>query len=314
MRSVEDLQVRIMRELVSPGSFRWDIRESFAMMAEKLRVDEETVRRGINRAQEIGFLRSIHLILNPNLLGFEAAGIQLDIDDPERKPSAISHLGQVEGIVTIINLIGKLLRATYYYPDEQAYTRTAQRIRDVCSSKTFGVWKGEFPPCSLKLHPTDWQIIKALRKNPRRQVSEVAADVRVSTKTVRRRLTTMTQEKAFYLLPELNYDKYPGVASSILVNVPDQGRKNLIDKQIVSRLDRLVFSRTDAKVFSMFTVLCVNMSEADDIYRWIRGLDGIQDARMDFIREIILPGEWLDKEIAEHLSDTTKRFRSGLAS
>lgn len=291
-----------MRELVSPGSFRWDIRESYAAMAERLRVDEETVRRGVNRARETGFLREVQLVLNPHILELESTGIQVEIDDAERKSSAVSQIAQVEGVVSIINFIGRPFRAILYYPVDQGPAKAVHQINAICNSKGVNLWKEEFPPCDLRLHATDWQMIGALRKNPRRMVSEIAGEVGVSTKTVKRRLTMMTQEKAFYLLPELNYDKYPGVAASVLVNVPDPTKKTLVDKQVRARLEkRLVFSRTDTKVFSMFTAVCVNMSEADQVYRWIRGLDGVKDVRMDFIKEIILPKEWLDREIEKHL-------------
>ncbi len=43
MRPTDDLQIRIMRELVSPGSLRWDIRESYAAMARRGDAMKKTV-------------------------------------------------------------------------------------------------------------------------------------------------------------------------------------------------------------------------------------------------------------------------------
>ena len=73
-----------MGELTSPGSFRWDIRESYASIAAKIGVDEETVRRRVNRARQSGFLKGWQLLLNPHLIGLESAGAQLEVDDEER--------------------------------------------------------------------------------------------------------------------------------------------------------------------------------------------------------------------------------------
>jgi len=111
----------------------------------------------------------------------------------------------------------------------------------------------------------------------------------------------LTEGKAFYLLPEVNYGKYPGVAASFLITVSNQPKKTLIDKQIRARLDRLVFASTDQKEFSNFVMVCLNMAEADETHRWIQGLDGVERVRMDLIKETILPTEYLDREIEKHL-------------
>jgi DNA-binding Lrp family transcriptional regulator len=67
----DDLQVRILRELTSPASFRWNVRESYASIGKKLGVDAETVRKRVKRARERGFLQSWRLIPNPDALGEE---------------------------------------------------------------------------------------------------------------------------------------------------------------------------------------------------------------------------------------------------
>jgi len=273
-------------------------------MAERLGVDEETVRRGINRAREIGFLGDIQLIINPSLLGYKSGGIEIEIDDVERKSTVIGQIARLNGVTMIINFVGNPLRASFYFQNEDDFQETVQRISLICNSKPLRFEKTEYPPCNLKLHPTDWQIIRALRKDPRRQVSDLAKEVGVSTKTVKRRLDIMTQHQTFYLVPELNYDNYPGVASSIIVIIPDQAKKIIIDKQITAKLDSLVFSWTDNKTFSVFTMVCMNMSEADEIDRWIRSLDGVQNVRMDFIKEGLIPREWLDTEIERRVQSS----------
>ena len=63
-----------------------------------------------------------------------------------------------------------------------------------------------------KLSPLDYQIICALHKNSRRPVSEVAEELRVSTKTVRRRLSRMIREG----LIELSIQWYPDVSNDIM--------------------------------------------------------------------------------------------------
>ena len=106
------------------------------------------------------------MILNPRLVGRELGGIQVEIDDAERKSSVISQLEHVDGVVMVLNLIGRSLRTSFFYGDMQGFAKTVERIGAVCNSKDLIEWRGESPPCNLNLRRTDWEIIRASAKTP----------------------------------------------------------------------------------------------------------------------------------------------------
>jgi DNA-binding Lrp family transcriptional regulator len=293
-----------MKELASPRSFRWDVRESYASIAEKIGVDEETVRRRVKRARESGFLKGWKLFLNPHLIGLESTGMQLEIDDEERKAAVISQVEQIDGVVILIDFHGRALRIILYYESESDLDRKIQQIGSICGNDKLLRWKGGFPASDLKMKRTDWQIVKAFRKDPRRSPSEVAAEVGVSARTVKRRLTVMTENNSIFMLPELDYDKSLGVASDFLIVCPDEAKRSEVDKQMRARLDRVVFSLTEVKGFSIFAMICTNLFESEEIQKWIKGLDGVSEVRVDIMRENILVDKWLDEEIEKRLSQT----------
>lgn len=68
------------------------------------------------------------------------------------------------------------------------------------------------PISDTTIYPLDYQIIYALRKNSRKLVSEIAEELRVSAKTVRRRLTRMIRQG----LIELSLEWYPDVSNDIM--------------------------------------------------------------------------------------------------
>jgi DNA-binding Lrp family transcriptional regulator len=292
-----------MKELTSPRSFRWDIRESYASIAEKIGVDEETVRRRVKRARESGFLKGWKLFLNPHLMGLESTGMQLEIDDEERKAAVISQVELVDGVVILVNFHGKALRIILYYENESDLERKIQQIRSICGNDKLVRWKGGFPASDLKMKRTDWEIVKAFRKDPRRSPSEVADELKVSARTVKRRLTIMTENNSIFMLTELDYDKSLGVACDFLIICPDETKRSEVDKQMRARLDRVVFSFTEAKGFSIFALICLNLSESEEIHRWIKGMDGVSDVRVDILRGNILVDKWLDEEIEKQLSE-----------
>jgi DNA-binding Lrp family transcriptional regulator len=302
LQSLDDLQIRIMKELASPRSFRWDIRESFASIAEKIGVDEETVRRRVKRARESGFLKGWKLFLNPHLIGLESTGMQLEVDDEERKADVISQVEQVEGVVILIDFHGKALRVILYFENERDREKRVQQVISICRGDRLIRWQGGFPPSDLKMKRTDWEIAKAFRKDPRRSPSVVADEVGISTRTVKRRLTIMTESSSIFMLPEIDYDKSLGVACDFLIVCPDETKRREVNKQIRERLDRVVFSLTDVEGFSIFAQICLNLSEGEEIHKWIRGLDGVSEVKVDIMRGNILVDKWLDEEIEKRIS------------
>jgi len=293
-----------MKELTSPSSFRWDIRESYGSIAAKIGVDEETVRRRVNRARDSGFLKGWQVVLNPHVIGRESAGAHLTVDDENRKDSVISEIEKLDGVVIMINFHGRSLRVIFYHKGEEDLADKTQLLSSICQSDQAIVWGGGFPSSSLKLKRTDWEIVRALRKGPRGSPSEIADDVGVSTRTVKRRITGLTRGLAFYLLPMLDYDKYPGVAVDFLVFCPDPQKKYQLDKLVPAKTDRIVFSFVDAKGFSIYAILCLNISEAENIHDWLRGLDGVEKVRMDTMRNNSVVRGWLDEEIEKQLAKT----------
>ncbi|HZY94500.1 MAG TPA: AsnC family transcriptional regulator [Candidatus Bathyarchaeia archaeon] len=304
MQRPADLDIRIMKELTSPSSFRWDIRESYGSIAAKIGVDEETVRRRVNRARESGFLKGWQVVLNPHVIGRESAGAQLTVDDENRKGSVISDIEKSDGVVIMINFHGKSLRVIFYHKGDKDLADKIQGFSSICQSEQPIVWRGGFPSSSVKLKRTDWEIILALRKDPRRSPSEIADEVGVSTRTVKRRITGLTRGLAFYLLPMLDYRKYPGVAVDFLVFCPDLQKKYQLDKLVRAKTDRIIFSFIDAKGFSIYAILCLNISEAENIHDWLKGLDGVEKVTMDTMRNNSVVRGWLDEEIGNHLATT----------
>ena len=294
MSHTDDLDVRLMKELTSPGSFRWDVRESYSKIAKRLAIDEETLRKRMRRAQQIGLLQGMHLILNPHLIGCESAALELEVDNEDRKGSVISQIELIEGMVFIVNFLGKKLRTVFFYDNERVLARKIQLIRSICASSPGMHWNDPFPRCNMKLRKTDWLIIRAIRREARKGLPEIAKQIQVSTRTVKRRLSMMIEANAFFLMPVFDHARSAGVVCSYTVSFPDTNEKPKIDEQIKSRLARLVFSNTSAKMYSVFSVICNNVSEADEIRKSIKSLVGVKGVTMNIVKEFILVPDWLD--------------------
>jgi len=301
MWSPDDLDIRIIRALASPHSFQWDVRISLAHVAKGLAIDEETVRNRLRRMNEAGFLQGWQLVLNPSMLGREAAMVELGVSDPESKPNAISRLRLLEGVTLIDDFYGSKLAVQTLYKNAGTLERQVQLIASLCGWPTPVWWKLGFPPCTLTPTRTDWRIIQALQKNARGRLSDVSRNLRISTRTVKRHLEHLVEGNAFYLDPVLDLGKVGGVRCRLWV-VCEASKKEAIDQMILSGLRRIISTHTAPQEYSLFVVHCANASEVQEISEWVGKLEGVKEVRSNIDVEHIHVQEWLDGEIERRLS------------
>ncbi len=296
----DQLQLAIMRELAG-SSYAWGARSSYTDIAERLGVDEETVRNRLRRMQEYGLLRGWRVMVNPVLFGREASIFQLELDEEERKDNVIPQLKLLEGIVLINNFYGKSLQVALYHEGEDGLAKGAEAIRSTGGGRTTLSWKMNLPDCDQRMTRTDWEIVGLLLKDAEKKPSEVAHELRISTRTAKRRMDKLRGSLAFFVQPVLDLRKARG-ASCHLVVVCSRDKKRTVDKLIVSKFDRIVYRYTDSNTHSIFTIPSANVAECQEISKWVRNQDGVELVKSDIYQEQIPVYEWLEKEVKRQIS------------
>jgi DNA-binding Lrp family transcriptional regulator len=164
------------------------------------------------------------------------------------------------------------------------------------------------PPLSdLKLSETDWKIIWAIRGGPRKRIVEIAKEVRVTTRTINRRLTLLTERRAFFLMGLPDFRRLVGTTGNFLVFFSEGEEKkgssssSSAARNIVSRFENTAFAAVTRSVL-MCNIFFHNLSEAEQAYEWIKGLGGVENARMRIMKDLIFVGDWIDYQMKKHLS------------
>jgi DNA-binding Lrp family transcriptional regulator len=307
MHRLDDLDVRIIKELGSPSSPQWNVRETYSSIARRVGVDEETVRRRLKRAEELGSLPGWRMTVNPRLIGCEAASLDLDVEDESKKDTAIAAIKRVDEVIKILDFRGRGIQITLYYPNANALKRKTELLGSICGSPRPTVWGLSFPNSNIRMTRTDWSIIENLLDDPRKSLDSVSKSTGVSTRTVQRRLTSMQQEFAVYLQGIPNFKLFAGLSCVFLVFNPHAKKKKISDRNILAKTARTELANTSSKQYSTFVLLFENLSEADDFTKWIKGLDGVESVKMGVMKELIVVQDWLREEIekrsAENSSD-----------
>jgi DNA-binding Lrp family transcriptional regulator len=299
----DDLDIQILRALGSPQSFQWDIRISYARVAEGLGVDEETVRNRLDHMTDVKFLIGWQLIPNPALLGREAAIVELRVTGQGTKRDLITQLKAMEGVILIDDFYGRELAVLTFFGERAALERHVQLFASLCHSPPPLWWKLGFPPCDLTPTATDWRIIQSLRESGRSKLLDLARRLGLSTRTVERRLIRLIEGNAFYLDPVLDLRKAAGIRGRFWVTA-EASRKRAVDEAILGTLRRTIFTHMVPEENSLFVAHFSNTAQLDEALRWMRSLEGVKDVRSAIEVEHIQVHDWLEGEIERRLTDS----------
>jgi DNA-binding Lrp family transcriptional regulator len=297
MHHLDDLDVRILRELCRPGPPQWNVRESFSSISKRLGVDEETVRLRIKRAKETGFLPGWGMMVNPRLVGCEAAGLELEVGDEEKKAEVISKVMLVDGVTDVVDFRGRGLQVLMYYEDDESQERRVRLLRAICSSPAVATWKIRFPLPDIRMKKVDWMIAEAMRHDARADLHDVASSLGMSVRTVQRRLSMMEQGNAVYLVSVPNVERLGGVMANFLVFCPDATEKRVVDQAVRSTFVKIGYSDTSPEHYSTFAVACENLSEADAVLAKLKAIDGVQTVRMGILKQLLVVQDWLYRRV-----------------
>jgi hypothetical protein len=110
----------------------------------------------------------------------------------------------------------------------------------------------------------------------------------------------MSEANAFFLIPILNLRKLSGVACSFAIFCSDRIKKTVVDELLRSKLERIIFMHGSSAGATILVLISDNISDAEETHRWIKELDGVEDVRMNVMREGMVVTNWLDEEIERH--------------
>jgi DNA-binding Lrp family transcriptional regulator len=299
----DELDRILLKEILSPGSARWDVREPYSRIAKRLAVDEETVRRRLVRLRAEGIIGKYVLFPNPRLIDREDAILYLELKDYASIVPVLPKIKLLDGVISLTSLHEAGLLVGIYYQGKDSLARLVALIEFICNSKVVMFWTAPYPQFEAVMTKTDWIILRALRKDPRRKLSELASDLGISPRTVARRTKRLNDGNAFFLSLDFDFTKIEGLHYLMLVHGEDKERKRDADKIISSRLQKLVYAETWAPNNSIFAFDCENVLEADRISEWVRKINGVSEMKLGIIKGRIQCLDWIDEEIQRRIED-----------
>lgn len=308
---MDALDVRILRTMhLLPYGTEPKDPEVFkpSYIAERVDKTPDTVKARIRGMEDEGVLLGYQVL--PNLehldLASEAQYFEIDDEDPA---SVVEEVRELDRILVLHEYLDGGLCVEFAYEDEAQREATLEACRSITGDpEPCPFYDGAMPDVDRELTNLDWRILASLRWEATKPLREVADEVGVTRKTVKRRYDRMAREGSFATTPLLDPSQAPGLILFELMFFAEPGTdRELANPILAAYEDRQVFHYVPStESLGNLNILCFARTPAEIERLRSRGekLDGVEAVEAALFARFVDESGWIDDEIDARIEAT----------
>ena len=264
------------------------LRKSFRSMGKELGVDQGTVRKRIRRFQENRILKGWYLGVNPGIEGNDVVHGWFELEGASLKSDLIGRLLSVSDVERVCDYLGPKLSIVLFSKKGADHDASLRRLTRMLGRGVTLHKQGAIVTPSSRLKGIDAAIVSSLRRDPWKPFSTISEETGLSARTVKRRVTSLSEGGAIYMLPIIDLKALHGSIPVELVVDYASSSKESVNEKISSRIrEGLVFSNISG-TYGYFALVVPNLAQVEQITHWANQLPGVRRAQADLLQDVIL--------------------------
>jgi DNA-binding Lrp family transcriptional regulator len=208
----------------------------------------------------------------------------------------------------LCNHLEPKLMVILYYRDAKDLDQDIDKLMKITKATYVNKMPKLFTEYGAKLTESDWKIIGSLQEDPWKPYQAISKELKISSRTVKRRVEALAKGGAVYLLADVNMRAVEGIIPADLF-IFYENRSNINsavkDKtrlQIAEYLgDQVVFlDPYFALDMDHFGLILSSISKSQEIQKWAGGREGVKQSDISILLDVF-PGLKLYEELVEDM-------------
>lgn len=306
---MDALDVRILRTMTllpygpeprDPSVFKPTV------IARKLETTRDTVAARVEGMEEDGVILGYQVFPNLEHLGLSSEAYLARVDEATEKSEAVDELGELDRMLVLHEYLDNAVCVEYAYRDEADRQQTLDAITELTGDpEPYRFYDGVMPDVERDLSNLDWRILASMRGEATKRLREIADDVGVTRKTVKRRYDRMAGEGSFVIVPLLDPSQAPGLILFELMffSEPETDRE-VANEVLKAYEEHRVFHYVPASgKLGNFNILCFARTPAriDELRSMGDDLAGVDRVEAELFSRFVDCQGWIDDEIEERV-------------
>jgi DNA-binding Lrp family transcriptional regulator len=304
--TLDELDMKILNSLSR------NCRASYSSLGNEIGLTAKSVKARVKKMQSSGVIDSFLVKVNPLVLSYSKFCLlvvrinnKADEKDIER---SLSLLGDIFDRADGLGNISIFLLAIKKEAEEKLELLVDLVGQDLIQNQTIA-----FPSVREKPTYTDFKIMRCLLANPRIEISDIAEEISMSSKTVARRLEKMIENHVLDFTLHCNPKAIRGyIVSVVSANTEKGSYRKVLEKSYVDLKDSFfLYSPALTQQDVIYWVFCSkDVFVLDSIMRRIESYPGVRKVdvftpiRMEYHQEVII------KEIGRKLDERKRTLEA----
>lgn len=309
---MDALDVRILRTMgtvpygphpTDPDAFKT------SHIAQQVGATARTVRTRLRAMEADGVIAGYQVLPNLAHLGLTAEGHFFVVADEAGKDEAIDAALELPQMMAVHDFLGEGVCFEFAFadPDERAETlETLTTHTGDPDPRRF--YDGVMPAVDGDLTNLDWRILASLRWDATKRLREVADEVGVTRRTIKRHYDRMAQEGSFVPVALMNPNRATGLLLFELLFFLEPGHDRATAEAILDAYqDNYLFSYVPAsEELGHFDIemFAKSPAEIERLRRRGEELAGVEQVEAWLFRRFEDHSDWLDDAIADRVEAT----------
>jgi DNA-binding Lrp family transcriptional regulator len=283
--------LNIMRTLLING------RAPYRAIGDELGLSSNTVKARVMRMMDEGTIVRFHTRVKMEAFGYDLIYVTVS-HAPEQGKEILEKVKLIGEPFMIINCVGGVtvlgLAVKGELKNKMELLKTLLEPAVVAS-----IFSGKASPMK-RITRTDLMLIRYLMKHPRATTNYIAKAVRVSARTVKRRLDLLTKNELLNFSIIFNPAAMKGYIQFSMMLEADARKYKEVVRQIYRELSEN-FLLPPPPLFQESVIVVIlysdNVYSMDEMFRKVKGLDGVQNVELFIPSKIEFKDDWFVKVI-----------------
>jgi len=199
---MDDKDLEILKLLLFDG------RMSYESIAKKVKLTPYLVKKRINNLVDLGvimkFVTNVNFLLFQKSVCYTLADVKQGTDQRE----LIERIGQLDEISGGAISLQNKMQIIHTYSNDHDFKKNLEKLMQFEEIQNIENFILLIPPSldfkNKRLSKTDWKIINSIKDNCRKTDVEIANELEISSKTVKRRLSYLRESNIIFFMIDLD--------------------------------------------------------------------------------------------------------------
>ncbi len=297
---MDDKDLELLKLLLFDG------RMTYELIAKKLKLTPYLVKKKIQNLVDMGvimkFTTNINFLLFQKSVCYTLAEVKQETDQQE----LIERLGQLDEVTGGAISLQNKMQIIHTYSDDYEFKKNLEKFMQYDEIVNFENFILLIPPNlsfkNTRLIKTDWKIINSIKNNCRKTDIEIANELGISSKTVKRRLSYLKENNIILFMIDLDTSAADFLSYLLIVKFQKIASESLNKVMKIVKKYFYVWRVANQEAF-IFTVFIDKLREIDEQTKEIEKVPHVKEVISYVPTKMFYFENWIDKLIKKNASD-----------